>query len=597
MIRTLALRLAYALAVLIPAAPASADDLAALADRYVAWRGGAAFERLQNFEVEADLVGSGSAGSAAVWRDRNGRALESVELGVLKRSAGLAGDAWQTRNGVVEDMPAGVAEDLRRRTALEFAAGIRGGELRPSETREGRTWAVVRLRFAGPDAHDAFIDPAIGELHGFRYVENRRERFVELSDWRHVAGVRMPFRREETMVGGPDVMVQSVRKIALNTPAPAAQLKRPVGRKLATFAGGRAGTGAIGFNFVRGNRIYIPAKVNGHDVEVLLDSGAEMTVLDKAFAEALGLKAEGRAVASGTGGQSEASFARGVTIEIGAMQIANLDVGLIDLQGVSQALGTPLPVVLGADVFKQLIVDIDFEARTIAFHEPAAFKPPPGAVTVPVVQGSDGIRTAPVSIEGGPPVQVDFDIGNGSPFIVSAAYWEPNRLLEGRPSTKVLSGAVGGMHEKPLAVLSTVTFGGVDFKNVPTVFDKSDASALSGDRSVGNIGLPMLSRFRMMTDYPNNRLHLIPLRDAQRPFPKNRAGVRAVGSGQEARVAYVSPGSPGEAAGVKAGDVIRLVNGRPAAEATGWETGDAGQAVTLTLADGATRSLTLKDYF
>ena len=67
-------------------------------------------------------------------------------------------------------------------------------------------------------------------------------------------------------------------------------------------------------------------------------------------------------------------------------------------------------------------------------------------------------------------------------------------------------------------------------------------------------------------------------------------------------IAVVAPGSPAEAAGLKAGQRITAVNGRPAAELgvtglTALRTAPAGQTLALTLDGGETVSLTLKDYY
>lgn len=598
MLRVLCLALA-----LIAAAPAHADELSELVDRYVAWRGGAAYERLNGLQLEAEMHGAGAVGPARIWRDRSGRLREEYDLGPLKGASAVGRDprvdSWQERNGVVEDMSEAAAEDARRRAALEFADALRGkAQVAGQEARDGRTWTVVRLGFAGPDTYDAFLDPATGELLGFRIVTDRRPRFLRLGDWRLVDGVRIPFAQEETTGNEAGTVRLAVRAATLNPPLPDDLFQRPESRRIATFANGADSTGAIPFKFIRGNRIYIPATVAGQPVEVLLDSGAEMTILDKGWAERAGLKIEGRVVATGAGGQAEAAFARGVTIEVGGLRLPDLTVGAIDLDAVSKALGTPLPVILGADIFKQLIVDLDFEARTIAFHEPEGFQPPPGAATVPVKESSSGIRTVPISIEGGPPVQVDFDIGNGAPFILGAAYWEPRRLLEGRPSSTTLSGAVGGLHEKPIASLRSLEFGGVRFRDVPAIFDRSTASAFDSDRSLGNVGLPLLARFRMMTDYPNDRLYLVPLREADRPFPKNRTGLRTQAEAGKLKVVHVSPGSPAQAAGFKSGDLIAAVDGRSAADLPQeWSSAPAGQTMRLILGDGSEKSLVLRDYY
>ena len=65
----------------------------------------------------------------------------------------------------------------------------------------------------------------------------------------------------------------------------------------------------------RGERLLIGAKVNGTPVEALLDSGAELTFLDRAFAQQIGLVGNASATAKGSGKSStEVPLAKGVTL-------------------------------------------------------------------------------------------------------------------------------------------------------------------------------------------------------------------------------------------------------------------------------------------
>jgi C-terminal processing protease CtpA/Prc len=67
-------------------------------------------------------------------------------------------------------------------------------------------------------------------------------------------------------------------------------------------------------------------------------------------------------------------------------------------------------------------------------------------------------------------------------------------------------------------------------------------------------------------------------------------------------VGFVSPGSPADKAGLKAGDRIRLINHKPPSAwphdvLTRLSEEAAGTRVELTMADGKVRRLTLRDYF
>jgi hypothetical protein len=601
--------LAIVLSLVLAAAPARADELSDLVDKYVAWRGGAAFERLTAVHEKGAVTGGGLKGTFESWVDRDGRMRTDADMGVVKESAAIAGaTGWSlTQSGQVESASPQQVETARREALLEFGDALRGKGgakvvLLGQESREGKSFKVVRVTFGDADVYDVFLDPATGALDGVRVVENRRTRYEKRADWRVVDGVRVPFLREnDTELPGGDV-VQKAATVELNGGVPAAVLERPAGVKTALFAGGAKSTGWIPFEFFAGNRIYIPAKVNGHETMVLLDSGAESTILDRAWARKIGVSTQGEVTAVGTGGTDTAGLASGVDIQIGKLTLNDLTVGAIDLTAVAKRIGHDLPVILGKEVFNELIVDIDFAHRRIAFHDPAKFTPPADAVAVPVTLVDD-LRSVPVSVEGAPAVPFDFDIGNGSPLIVFQAYAKPLKLLEGRPTSKTLAGAIGGLRQNDVFTVRSITFAGVTFHDVPATVPPPGPSGVDSDRTLGNIGLPVLSRFRLITDYAHDRLYLTP--DAQTvgaPFVKDRLGVSLAKADGVFRIEFVAPNSPAAMAGLKAGDSVKAIDRKPpeawsADELRALRNSAAGVGVELTLGDGTVKRLTARDYF
>lgn len=474
---------------------------------------------------------------------------------------------------------------------------------RPDIAVEGRTLAVIAVDF-GPDAdeHELWIDPQTGELYGLRMVRDRRESVVTFGDWQVVHGVRMPFFEQITDETGAPGEVRWSTVEPDPTVETSAWARPDVTAAHRMAAAGAPDSGAIAFDLYAGTRIYVPATVNGTQTEVLLDSGAEMTVLDLTSAESLGLELEGDVAAVGTGGVGQARFARGVTLDLGGIAFVDRTVAVIDLAAIGQALGRPLPVILGKDAFNGLVVDIDFPTRSLTFHEPAGYVPPEGATELALVS-SGAIRAVPVSIEGRPPVLFDFDTGNGGALIIYPAYAEAEGLLEERPATTVMSGAVGGVRESGLATIGSLEIGGFEVSDIPTVFPPAGPSAVDADRTAGNIGMGVLGRFRLVTDFANNRLWLSATPETlAAPFARDRLGLGIRLDPGVIVVTRVSPGSPAEAAGLVASARVVAVDGRPAAEMDpaalrAMLTSPAGRQVVLTLDDGTSVTLVARDFY
>ena len=239
----------------------------------------------------------------------------------------------------------------------------------------------------------------------------------------------------------------------------------------------------------------------------------------------------------------------------------------------------------------------------IAFHAPGSFVAPPEAVEVPLSEATGGLRSVPVSIEGREPVPMDFDIGNGGSLLVFPGYVEDQGLLDGRPSSTVMSGAVGGMREAQIATFSSVTFGGVEIRDVPAVLPPPGPSAVDSDRTVGNIGIGLLGRFRLITDYTNDRLWLVPISEAiSQPFARNRLGLSLRKDADAIVVQYVARNSPASEGGWSQGERIVAIDSVPAAGLTPEAlreivNGTDGRTVRLTLEDGSERTLVSRTYY
>lgn len=600
---------AFALALLLASNTAHADDLNGVVDRYVAWRGGIAFEHLQSIHLRGNLDTAGLHGTQEIWVDRSGRQRVDVDLGVLKQTQVVAPEqSWEIApSGQVETLSLSDQQSISHDQALQFPDTLRGrGEAKAtqlaSETREGQSWAVVRVTFGDADTYDVFIDPRTGALGGYRIVEDRRSRFESFDDWRMVNGVRLPFLQTvKTETPGGDQTIK-VTSMSVNEVVPPNWLARPAAVHKAAFSNRATSTGWIDFDFYGGNRIFFPAKVDGHEVIVLLDSGATVSAIDKVFATAIGRRPKGGFTAPGTGGIDTMGFVGGVEIQIGDLVLHGVNAAAFDLAPIGKRIGHPMPFVLGDELFNELAVDIDFAHHRIAFHDPASLERPAGAAVVPLRRVS-GNRSVPVSVEGAAPVEFCFDLGNGAPLEIYPAYYQTHRLLDARGASQVLGGGVGGFRAETVASLRRFTFAGIDFAGVPATFTPDTLSGSNSNMVVGNIGLSVLARFRLIIDYSHDRLYAEPYADATNaPFAKDRLGLSLVKQGAGFSVEFVSPDSPAQTVGFKAGEGIVLIDGKPAqawseAALASLRYAAAGTSLTFTLADGRVKRVELADFY
>ena len=609
MIRSAAMAITLLVLLLGGAVSAQADTVKDVVSKYIAWRGGAKFEALRSVHERGQIRVGEVDGTFERWIGRDGRLRQNRSLGPLADSEAVTAKLNWTTNatGQVEELGDRGQGD-RRAIALVFAdLGKRSPgtsyQMLGTEQYDGRPWAVVRVSFGDEDTYDLFLDAMTGEFLGERITQDRATRFVRYGDWRTVSGIRMAFEERVTSSNPGADETRRLASVEVNTVLAASLFAPPVPKRTWAFSAGRNSTGWIPFEFFNNDQIFIPATVNGHEVTFILDSGADITILDKATASMIGAKLSGAMPVGGTGGQSTMQLTPNVEVHVGELELHGITAGVIDLSAMAGQLGHPLPMILGKEVFNQLIVDLDFPNRRIAFHDREHFAVPPGAVRVALGRHGEN-RTVPVSVEGREAVDFDFDLGSNSPVIIYPHYRDSVQLLEGRRRSQGLSAGVGGMFRPTCATLESIAIGGQRIVNVPADFPEPANSALNSDRMGGNIGLPVFSRFRLLTDYVANAVWLEgAAKVLAQPFPKNRAGVIALHAGDRLKVLMVAPRSPAEQGGWKEGMEILAIDGHKVdagyrnSSVSRWATQPAGTRVTLTLADNSTKDIVLADYF
>jgi len=353
----------------------------------------------------------------------------------------------------------------------------------------------------------------------------------------------------------------------------------------------------VPFELFRGNRVVAPGKINGHATQMILDTGASATTVDKAFAHSIGLP-EGRKVdARGAGGVVEAEIVPNVTLEVGGMRFENMTVAVMDLQPVARAIGRPMNIVLGREFFNSAVVSIDWGSNRLRVSSHAAFKPAAASTAVALTKRGP-FNTIPIAIAGAEPIPALLDLGNGGALSLPRSYWGKRADLSGLRYAESRLGGVGGLHPARVALIPSVQLAGTTVSAVPATL--SDSGNDEDPEKMANVGIGLLKQFHVDLDLGRDRIYLTPRKDAP-PFDRDRSGTRLDLAGDRLKVAFISPQGPAKAAGLKEGDEIVAVDGRKVTadyySRSDWTRGPAGEAVTLERADGTKVTVTLQDYY
>lgn len=248
---------------------------------------------------------------------------------------------------------------------------------------------------------------------------------------------------------------------------------------------------------VRKDRLFVPVEVRGQRAEALLDSGAELTVLDREFADLVQVQDGKQVEARGTGaGTTSAELVENIAISALGRHLTLPVVAVIDLSDVGARLvGRPLPVVLGREIFDAGRLAIDIDAGTIDFVPAQDLK---RGVRLPLT-AARGIETIPVRF-GEIEVSADFDLGNGSGLLLSS---ELASQLELEPVGIEPAGGIGGAAPRPVVYVQELTIAGHNFRHIRAhVVDSLQVPA--------NVGVGILRQFHIVTDFPNREVFLTP---------------------------------------------------------------------------------------
>lgn len=253
---------------------------------------------------------------------------------------------------------------------------------------------------------------------------------------------------------------------------------------------------------LRDGRVWTTIEVNGVATEALLDSGAEMSILDTRFAAAMDAQTSGSATARGSGAQTlEARFLPDTRLSVAGFEIGDATIAVIDLSDVAERLiGGPLPAIAGREVFDAARLHLDFAAGTVCAVDREA---EPAGHRFDLTERA-GIMAFPVEIEG-TPVLADFDIGNRGALLAMRAFAEAAGLYDGRPVEAVSGGGLGGAVARDRLVVESVALGPFVHRDVT-----ADIQPGEPDEAPANVGLGLLAGYRITVDYSQRALWLEP---------------------------------------------------------------------------------------
>ena len=270
----------------------------------------------------------------------------------------------------------------------------------------------------------------------------------------------------------------------------------------------------VPFEFIH-QSIVVQATVNGHGpFWMLLDTGADPSIVELATAKSIGLKiaARGHQASGGGTGNNLAYETSLPEVQLGGLTASSVDALAMNLSKLSSALGRPISGVLGYSLLKMRIVQIDYPNHKVRFYTSApscagAARTHSSQCTTLSFRYKDDILASGVTVDG-KPVTTNVDTGSNSNFQLSPAAVDKLGLSEDVARAHV-SNSVGfnGDLKNREGKVRNVTVGTISV-NDPTVVFFGKGMGMDKEQWDLRIGNAFLKDFVVTLDYPHGRITL-----------------------------------------------------------------------------------------
>lgn len=291
------------------------------------------------------------------------------------------------------------------------------------------------------------------------------------------------------------------------------------------------------------NLVIVKANLNDTDLNLILDTGSNLNMLFSfpekdsiAFENTSKIKITG----PGMDQPIDAYISKKNSIQLKNLKCNDLDVILLfheELQ-LGTNIGFPIHGILGADFFKNQIVEIQYAQRKINIYKTDSKK----AISI-----KKGFQTLPIHIKGDKPylpidlsvdenqfktldLLIDTGLSDGLWILPNMIDYKNNRFIH-----DFLGNGLGGEIFGDRTRFSQIKFSNFKIENPIVSFPDSIAFSKKNlliERN-GSLGGGILNRFTVIFDYNKNEMCLKPNANYEEPFKYNLSGISIQHSGYD----------------------------------------------------------------
>jgi len=258
--------------------------------------------------------------------------------------------------------------------------------------------------------------------------------------------------------------------------------------------------------------ILVPVEVNDQGpFDFILDTGAGPSLLSVELAEKLKVNVLGSKQGQSAGGAVSVSLAKVDSFSVGTARLPDVDVGIVDLKHIGTTVGAKIDGDLGYNFLKSFRISIDYEKCQLRLDDPRRLDVfnRDSQTELPLRLASPAKPLILVDVHANRKGPFQFAIDTGTSTTAITPQLAKRLGVRGSP---IGAGATAGAHVAVTAgMLGSFMVGGAKIDNMPVVIADffGALSEAVGAKLDGIVGYNFLRNYKVLIDYPNERLSLI----------------------------------------------------------------------------------------
>lgn len=317
------------------------------------------------------------------------------------------------------------------------------------------------------------------------------------------------------------------------------------------------------------NLLVSKIKINDLELVFIIDTGVKIPILfQNQLAVFFSEQPQRNILVKGLGPDKAISalLVSSNTIKIGSIKAENINLIIMPDNdfNVSEYLGMNVHGIIGYDLFKELVVELDYKEKWIRFYNPTKFQANKKFQVFPLeIEGSKPYLNSYISNEENDSILVKLMIDTGASFALTMFTQSNTQIKIDTPAIQAYlgTGISGDLQGKISRINEFSLNESIVFTEVVTAYpdEESVRHIKKGSARNGSVGGEILKRFRVIFDYKQQKIYLKKNNNYTADFDYNKTGMLIKAKGKDHNqfiIDHIDANSAAADAGLEVGDQL-----------------------------------------